>query len=128
MKRDMTLIRKLLFAIEENPNSIEVDGISEDTMKYHLALLINANLVDGVVTESNRKDIQSEIPVFVTVKSLNWDGHEFIANLREDHVWNTIKREFKDASFSTLVSVSKQLAEGYAKKQVKSLNLLDFES
>mgnify|MGYP000064805691 FL=1 len=121
MKRDMAVIRKLLFAIEENPNSIEVDGVSEDTIKYHLALLISANLVDGVVVEQNTKDEQSEIPLFVTVKSLNWNGHEFIANLREDHVWSAIKRDFKDASFSTLVGVGKQLAEGYAKKKVEFL-------
>ncbi|MBH52426.1 MAG: hypothetical protein CL785_04665 [Chloroflexi bacterium] len=121
MKRDMAVIRKLLFAIEENPNNIEVEGVNEDTVKYHLALLIDANLVDGVVAESNAKGEQSEIPLFVTVKTLNWNGHEFIANLREEQVWNTIKREFKDASFATVLSVGKQLAEGYAKKKVEEI-------
>ena len=121
MKRDMTIVRKLLFAIEENPNSIEIEGVNEDTKNYHLALLIDANLVDGIVAESNAKGEQSEIPLFVTVKTLNWNGHEFIANLREENVWNIIKREFRDASFATVLSIGKQLAERYAKKKVEAL-------
>ena len=86
-----------------------------------MALLIDANLVDGIVAESNAKGEQSEIPLFVTVKTLNWNGHEFIANLREENVWNIIKREFRDASFATVLSIGKQLAEGYAKKKVEAL-------
>lgn len=121
MKRNIELIRSLLFAIESNPQDYQVEGFDEDMIKYHVALLIDAGLVEGTVANSEHKGNTSEIPLFVSVRTLTWSGHEFVANLREESVWNTIKKDFKDASFSTVLSVEKQLAERYAKKKVEAL-------
>lgn len=117
----MELIRSLLFAIEDNPQDYQIEDFDEDVIKYHVALLIDARLIEGKIINSGAKNDTSEIPLFVSVRTLTWLGHEFVANLREESVWNTIKADFKDASFSTVLSVGKQLAEGFAKKKVETL-------
>ncbi len=114
----MELIREILFSIEEE-NPKKLSSYNEDTVKYHQALLIDAKLVEGSILPNNQ--ISSQIPNMVIIKKLNWTGHEFLDAVRQDNVWNTIKSEFKDASIETLISVSKQLAEGWAKKKVKIL-------
>lgn len=52
-------------------------------------------------------------------------GHDFIADLRQQEVWQTIKAGFKDEGLSTLMSVTKSLAEGFAKKKIKDLTGFD---
>lgn len=44
-------------------------------------------------------------------------GHDFIADLRQKEVWQTIKTNFKDEGISTLMGLSKSLAMGFAKKK-----------
>nr|WP_205332744.1 DUF2513 domain-containing protein [Klebsiella pneumoniae] len=54
-------------------------------------------------------------------------GHDFIADLRQKEVWQTIKTNFKDEGISTLIELSKSLAIGFAKKKVKDVTGLDIE-
>jgi hypothetical protein len=119
MKRDMELIRKLLFAMEDNPRQLVVDGYDKEVIKYHALLLIEAGLLDGKVSDTLANT--SVVPSNIFVNRLTWDGHEFLDNIRKDEIWNTIKSEFKDASISTIFSIGKELAEGYAKKKLRSI-------
>ncbi len=52
MKRDMEIIRKLLFEIEENPRQLTVDGYNKEVVKYHALLLIEAGLLDCKVSDT----------------------------------------------------------------------------
>ncbi|WP_425628273.1 DUF2513 domain-containing protein [Vibrio neptunius] len=117
MKRDMELIRSLLLAIEENAHDYKLQNYNLDAVRYHEALLIEAGLVVGSISQELGT---TEYP-YVKIFKLTWSGHEFIDNIREDRLWSTIKCNFKEASFSTIMNVSKELAEGYAKKKVKEL-------
>ena len=119
MKRDMELIRKLLFAIEENPRQLTVGGYDNEVVKYHALLLIEAGLLDGKVSDTLANT--SVVPSHIFVNRLTWDGHEFLDNIRKDEIWNTIKSEFKDASVSTIFHIGKELAESYAKKKLRSI-------
>ncbi len=119
MKRDMELIRKILFAIENGEKGDPIDGYSEEKLRYHQALLIEAELVDGQILHGNVT--LSEAPVTVFIKKLTWPGHELLDDIREESVWNTIKSDFKDASIETTIKVAKELAEGWAKKKVQAL-------
>ena len=119
MKRDMELIRKLLFAMEDNPRQLVVDGYDKEVVKYHALLLIEAGLLDGKVSDTLANT--SVVPSNIFVNRLTWDGHEFLDNIRKDEIWNTIKSEFKDASISTIFSIGKELTEGYAKKKLRSI-------
>ena len=119
MKRDMELIRKILFAIENGKKEDPIDGYSEEELRYHQALLIEAELVDGQILHGNVTF--SEAPVTVFIKKLTWSGHELLDSIREESVWNTIKSDFKDASIETTIKVAKELAESWAKKKVQAL-------
>jgi len=52
---------------------------------------------------------------------LTASGHQFIEALSNKEVWAAIKHGFKDASITTLKSVSLKLLEGYAQKKVEQL-------
>ncbi|BBM65278.1 hypothetical protein VA249_19240 [Vibrio alfacsensis] len=125
MKRDMELIRKLLMSIEEleNPSStaISIDGYEERVVNYHLYLLIQADLLNGNFDFEGGGNLS--IPDYVRIYRVTWSGHEFIDNVRSEDVWNTLKSEFKEVSFSSLTNISKQLVEGFAKKKIESLLL-----
>nr|WP_249941517.1 DUF2513 domain-containing protein [Escherichia coli] len=63
-----------------------------------------------------------EVPLRLTAR-----GHDFIADLRQKDVWQAIKTNFKDEGISTLMSVSKSLAKGFAKKKIKDITGIDIE-
>ena len=123
MKRDMELIREILLAVEAGDDSSKISGYDPDLIKYHQALTIEAGLVDGVTSKSTSNT--TKVANFISLRKLTWNGHEFIDAVRQDSIWNTVKTEFKDASMETIIKVSKQLAEGWAKKKVESLLIKD---
>lgn len=91
MKRDMDLIREILMAIEEDPHgfapkNIEIDGYTEEQIKYHAVLLGEAGLVN-VVDVTN---FGSKSPEAVIIR-LTWAGHEFLESARENQIWNQAK-------------------------------------
>jgi hypothetical protein len=119
MKRDMELVVKLLNYLEEKEDFItrvtpEIEGYSNDQVYYHLKLLDQAYLVEA-------EDSSDDDSIVWGATCLTNQGHDFIDSLKQESIWSTIKSEFKDASLSTIVSVTKQLAEGWAKKKVESL-------
>jgi hypothetical protein len=120
MKREMELIREIMLAVEEERDFLSIDGYSKESIKYHAALLIEAGLLHGeaFVYGSNATP---NIPDDILITKISWDGHEFLDSVRKDTVWETIKTEFKDASVDTVIKVSRQLAEGWAKKRVDEL-------
>ncbi|MGP4249996.1 DUF2513 domain-containing protein, partial [Escherichia coli] len=63
-----------------------------------------------------------EVPLRLTAR-----GHDFIADLRQKDVWQAIKTNFKDEGISTLMSVSKSLAKGFARKKIKDITGIDIE-
>lgn len=89
MKRDMELIRTVLLMAESGRQNADVVGYSEDQVKYHRALAIEAGLLKGQVL----KDYQSmtEIPAAVMVRDLTWGGHDFLDAIASDTNWAKVK-------------------------------------
>lgn len=56
MKRDLDLIRRVLLDIEasegEAPREIRLGDVSDDEINYHLALMIEAGLLQGQVSRT----------------------------------------------------------------------------
>lgn len=114
MKRDFDLVRKLLVYFEEKPGPEHVEippiaGYDELTIKYHLVLLHDAGLLRcEPVTSSS-----SDRVIYVLPFDLTWDGHEFLAKIRDDGLW----RKTKDAilskggqlTFNTITTVATTL-------------------
>lgn len=87
MKRDMDLVRKLLFALQKEgyviaaPDVLEIEGYDDQAISYHLTILSDSPYV--LAHMGNRGAI--------THYRLTWQGHEFIDSIADPDRWDTIK-------------------------------------
>ncbi|MCJ2165600.1 MULTISPECIES: DUF2513 domain-containing protein [unclassified Pseudodesulfovibrio] len=87
MKRNMDLVRSLLFELEEHPDgyspdNIEVDGYSEEEVGYHFLLMVEAGLIEG----EEISDLGSSSPSAMPIR-LTWYGHDFLDASRDSKRW-----------------------------------------
>jgi len=107
MTRDDDLVRQILIHIEEKDGLVlsEFD-VDEDTVLYHVEILIEADYVSGEVTKSiNGRRVKA------FVERLTWKGHEFLEDIRSDTVWNETKKRVSNAVGSASLSVIQRVAE-----------------
>ena len=109
MKRDLDLIRAILLAIEQDPGRYsdpEVQGATEDELRGHVELLVDAGLVTPrPATPANK--------YLFAGHRLTWAGHEFLSTAREEKRWALAKKTGELAggiSFEVLTSVLSKLA------------------
>jgi len=125
MKRDMDLVRKILFEVEKLPhfdkklprgvkihNEIHIDGYTKEEIAYHIALLKEADLIDAkhIGTQHN-KDFWKPI-------RLTWEGHEFLDAARDNTRWEKAQVAMTKAGGFAL-DVMKQLLIQYLKAELK---------
>jgi hypothetical protein len=101
MHRDMELVRKIVRAVQAKNDlsaaSIDVDGYEEWFIQRHLELLLNAGMIEGVIS----KPLGVSHPL-VMVRDLTNAGHDFAAALQNDTVWAHIKSKFTGAELAGL--------------------------
>jgi hypothetical protein len=110
MKRDMELIRKILFAIEEQYVDValydlEIEGYDQKTIAYHCRILHDANFI----SDYNAEFAGDELCSF-GIGSLTWEGHEFLDKIRSDTVWNKTKTTMKEQGLPFALDVIKNVA------------------
>lgn len=140
MKIDQQYLKDLLIAFEdtEGSDTSEKDLLSKgiDTKSpeftFHMRLLGDKGFVSRLNGEPGWEFYQPVKMGYVTMNvesalRLTARGHDFISDLRQQEVWNTVKNNFSDASLSTLSDVVKELAKGYAKQKIKRLTGFDPE-
>ncbi len=96
MQRNMELVRDLLVKIEEDTSKGGFSFVAEegykftnDEIEYHLELMINAGLIDGKVFHTFDGAI-------IDIKSLTWQGHDFLDAARNDKVWEKAEATAQD--------------------------------
>lgn len=89
MRRDLELLRALLFALEAEtepllPAQPRIDGYEPAEISYHIMLLHQAGLLLAEDTElaADRAPWRAYC--------LTWEGHEFLDAARPDAVWRGI--------------------------------------
>ena len=114
MKRDFDLVRKLLIYFDEKPDPEPVEippieGYDELTIKYHLVLLYEAGFLQCELTKSQTSDRVLCVLPF----ELTWDGHEFLAKVRDDRFWcktkDAVVKKGGQLTFSTITTVATAL-------------------
>ena len=114
MKRDMDLVRKILFAMEDGPalapDNLDLAGYDDETVSYHLAIMGEAGLL-LVLDDSSLSEIGA-IPVRLT-----WAGHEFLESVREDSRWNDVKAQMNKAG-GFVFEVAKASATSWMLRQL----------
>ncbi|WP_165347249.1 DUF2513 domain-containing protein [Gottfriedia acidiceleris] len=115
MKRDMELIRNLLFIIEEQENDCQQlnipSGYEKEVVVYHLKLLEQANYLENVIRYADNE-------AYIIRSSITWIGHEFLGSIRNDTNWSKIKGKFgteiNKIPIAVLSSVAIELSKQWA--------------
>lgn len=121
MKRDMELIRKILFAIEENyvdtwlsNSEILIEGYNMETIAYHCAILHDAGFV------SDYKGHYAEGLVAFGVGRLTWDGHELLDKIKNETVWKKTKDTITKKGIPFVLDAVKEIATAITSAMIKS--------
>ncbi len=116
MKRNMDLIRTLLFEIEKNHDGsgrivgIETDNNSPQVVE-HLFLLKEAGLIEGQdASHLGGRDF--------LVQRMTWNGHDFLGSIRDPEIWKKTK-EGAEAAKGFSIDLLKALAKGLIKTQIE---------
>ena len=120
MKRDMELIRELLFKIEETaPDPVFNFGAFVDysthEVVHHLCLLQEAGLIHPVIERFDNGSIR-QTPHFWGLK---WEGCEYLDTIRDEDVWRKTKAAASQAggfSLKVLAGVATGLVLAEAKR------------
>lgn len=110
MRLDYDLFRELLFIIEEEtiPYHCSFSPISQNEklsnysfteISYHLKKLTEANLITSTIYSDGE----------VSVSDITMKGHDFLAQIRSDTVWNKTKsfaEKIGVKSLNSLISIS----------------------
>jgi hypothetical protein len=118
MKRDMDLVRKILLAIEENPQGffnkrLLIEGYSAEQIGYHVYLMMQAGLVEGA--DATTMGCQSPVAI---PTGLTWQGHDFLDACRDEGVWAKAKEKLKSLGGEVPLEVVKTVLIEIMKKQV----------
>jgi hypothetical protein len=117
MRRDIDLWRRILLDVEEKespgqryglPDFPDVDSV---LLNEHCALLIDAGLVEGQISQPLGHDGRR----LVVVTRLTNNGHDFLADIRSNTVWEKTKAKAKSAGVSLSIEALKSLATAVAK-------------
>ena len=118
MKRDMELVRQLLFAIEtheftsrlQNP---PIEGYDEQTVDHHVFLMWEAGLVEAINTDHQMSGPHRR----AAARRLTWAGHDALEVLRNDTIWAKTKAVVTKAGGASIPMVI-EVASSFVKEQL----------
>lgn len=116
MRRDMDLIRNLLFVVRDlSPGSDfktpEYEAFSRDEVREHLYLLHQAGFIEASVDSV----LANSVPYIDPIR-LTWEGHEFVEAIQDSSRWERLKKHMaKMGGFA--ISVAKPLAIEWMKQE-----------
>lgn len=121
MKRDMDLVRKILFAIEAHPPTlgplkINIEGYSKEIIDYHLTLLKDAGFIEGI--NPGAKSGFGDIVAMTIPMRMTWQGHEFLDACRNESIWNKAKDKLQSVGGEVPLEVVKSVLITPITKQV----------
>jgi len=116
MKRDLNLVRMILLDIESSPSGTPIreftyEGRSQPEILEHVALLLDADYIDGVLAKNGMG-----MPAGCLVRRMTWAGQEFLAKAKNDTVWKKVMAQAEEKGMSTSMAVITGLLEAAAKK------------
>jgi hypothetical protein len=124
MKRDMELLRKILFAIEEQykPGSgflhrISIDGYDLETVAEHCDLLHQQGLITSYKPLRGNDTI-----VDFMVGNLSNAGYDYLELIRNDEIWNNTKAEVKKKKLPETIEWFAKIAGIFTGNVVKEIN------
>ncbi|MEX2181325.1 MAG: DUF2513 domain-containing protein [Gemmatimonadaceae bacterium] len=88
MKLDYGLVREILLAMEAAPANtypeLQLEDREDDDVFEHAELLMEAGLIEGKAHHGGMGEARV---VAVHLERLTWDGHQFLANAKNETLW-----------------------------------------
>ena len=109
MKRNLDLIRNILFAVE-NSNSIDasltLNSLSklhedQELILYHVFLLDDAGFIIGIIDKT---------APYISIARLTNEGHDYLDTIRDDSIWKQTKSTLGKISGSASLEIVKTIA------------------
>lgn len=124
MKLNHDCIRDLLLYIEENSsysNKIDLDTVilknySTEEILYTADKLIEANLLDCIRSIRYNNNLPK-----IVVKSITFEGHKFLDNIRDNAVWKNTKNilsKFTSTSIGIVGDIASQVISKIISQQL----------
>lgn len=115
MIRDFNLIRNILLEAETTPagkiiSSFNFNGVDQYTIAEHIENMIESGLLDGQVIHNFGGP-----PAYI-VRRITWQGHDFLANAKNDTIWKKVMAEAKEKGTSMTMVVINGLLTKAAQK------------
>lgn len=114
MQRDMELIRKILFKVEEifapgmeeiQFDDIKIDGYDTNSIMEHVILMDEADLFQKVMFANSLEGRQVD-----SVGNLSNKGYDLLDKFRDDTVWNKTKEIVKEKALPNVLEVLSEVA------------------
>lgn len=117
MKRDFNVIRQIMMEIEKCGDStglgeLEIPDLDTATITYHLRLLYQAGLVQGIDVSNH------STPFNLLNMNLTWEGHDFLDSARNNTLWKKVQKKIGDTVGSVSIEVLKSLLVRESMQQV----------
>lgn len=121
MRRDMELVRYILLTVGDADGPVDMlghlpEGISEQTMGYHVELLAAHGLIDA---DPSKKDMCGDY-MSITVNGLTWDGEDWLEATQDRRVWTKTKEVIAKTAGSVTFQVIKDTCSLVAMGLIKS--------
>lgn len=114
MKRDMELVRKILFYVEENYvagqkwlRNIDIEGYDYDVIMEHVLLVYENGLIQDI------KDISTLGGISYWIGNLSNAGYDFLDKIRSDTVWSKTKTTIKEKGLPMVTGTISTIANAF---------------
>lgn len=110
MKRDMDLVRKILFYIEENYRAglgiinVKIDGYNNNVIYEHCKLIFQAGLIQSFDECSTMSSCE------FMVGNLSNAGYDYLDKIRENTIWNKTKEIIKKKGLPMIIDTIKTIS------------------
>lgn len=110
MKRDMDLIRKILFYVEDKfqagkgPIAIKIDNYSDEIIYEHIKLAYQTGLIQKII------DAVTYTSCNILVGNLTNEGYDLLDKIRDDTVWNKTKQTIKEKGLPMVIETIKTIS------------------
>lgn len=124
MKLNHNCVRDLMLFIEDNleygyrlyVNELNLGDYNQQTIVYSADKLYEAGYINALI----KTTIGSDLPQ-IEVKSITWEGHQFLDNIRDNKVWENTKNilsKFSSVSIGIISNVASQVISNLIKSQL----------
>lgn len=115
MERNWDTVRELLLAtaaLEPSKDLTLGDYPKERAheVSYHVQMLTNAGMLDATISQTLSRDAKHFF-----VRSLTWEGNEFLDSIREKNVWERTKSTISEQGGAMTLGIIQAVATGIAK-------------